>query len=368
MSERLTSSPLDLRVHPEIAQASTLPATFYKSQEIFQRVREEIFARSWQFVGDTDDVRDPGSVRPFTLLEGFLDEPMVVTRDLEDRLHVLSNVCTHRGMQVVEGCGHERALRCRYHGRRFGLDGTFQSMPEFEGVCGFPSKADNLPEVPWGQWGKFLFAGVAPSITLEETLRPMIERLGWLDFRRFQFRPDRGRDYLVRASWALYIDNYLEGFHIPFVHSALNDVLDYGNYLLEHFPTGNLQLAHAKPGEDRFDLPPGSPDYGKDIAAYYYWFFPNTMFNFYPWGLSVNVVRPLGPDLTKVSFIPYVFDESRLDRGAGADLDRVEREDEAVVELVQRGVRSRFYDKGRFSPAREGNVHQFHRMLSAALM
>jgi choline monooxygenase len=91
------------------------------------------------------------------------------------------------------------------------------------------------------------------------------------------------------------------------------------------------------------------------------------MLNFYPWGLSVNVVRPLGPDFMKVSFIPYVWREELLGRGSGADLDRVEREDEAVVELVQRGVRSRFYDRGRFSPTREKNVWHFHRLLAEFL-
>ena len=116
-----------------------------------------------------------------------------------------------------------------------------------------------------------------------------------------------------------------------------------------------------------FDLQKSSPDYGQAISAYYYWLFPNTMLNFYPWGLSVNVIRPIAPDLTKISFIPYVWDATKLGRGAGGDLDRVEREDEAVVELVQRGVRSRFYDRGRFSVAREQNVHHFHRLLAAQL-
>jgi len=113
-----------------------------------------------------------------------------------------------------------------------------------------------------------------------------------------------------------------------------------------------------------FDLPPSSPDYGQKVSAYYYWMFPNTMLNFYPWGLSVNVVKPQAPDLTRVSFLCYVWDPSRLGRGAGAALDRVEREDEVVVELVQKGLRSRFYDRGRFSPAREKGVHHFHRLLA----
>jgi choline monooxygenase len=91
------------------------------------------------------------------------------------------------------------------------------------------------------------------------------------------------------------------------------------------------------------------------------------MLNFYPWGLSVNIVKPLAVDRTRVTFLAYVWDPSRLDRGAGADLDRVEREDEMVVESVQRGVRSRLYERGRYSPAREKAVHHFHRLLADAL-
>jgi choline monooxygenase len=83
--------------------------------------------------------------------------------------------------------------------------------------------------------------------------------------------------------------------------------------------------------------------------------------------MSVNVVRPLSLDRTRVSFLAYVWDSTRLDRGAGAGLDRVEREDEAVVESVQRGVRSRLYHRGRYSPKREQGVHHFHRLLERCL-
>jgi choline monooxygenase len=103
------------------------------------------------------------------------------------------------------------------------------------------------------------------------------------------------------------------------------------------------------------------------VAAYYYWLFPNLMLNFYPWGLSINVVKPLAIDRTRVSFISYVWDESKLEQGAGAALDRVEREDEAVVESVQRGLRSRLYGRGRYSPRHEAGTHHFHLLLQAAL-
>jgi choline monooxygenase len=360
-------SKLRLDVHPDLAQASTLPSRFYTDPAVHSEVVERIFARSWQFVGDTDPLRAPGSVVPKMLLEGSLNEPIVATRDMQDRLHVLSNVCTHRGYLVAEAPGNERFLRCRYHGRRFGLDGGFQSMPEFEGVCGFPSSADDLPKVPHGFWDKLLFAGVQPACSFDDWIGPVRERLGWLPVHEFTHRPERSREYLVQANWALYVDNYLEGFHIPFIHAGLNEVLDYENYRTETFAWGNLQLAEAKGAEDVFDLPVSSPDYGKRISAYYYWLFPNTMLNFYPWGLSVNVIAPLGPNRTRVSFVNYGWDDRKYGRGAGAALDRVEREDEVVVEGVQLGMRSRFYDRGRYSVKREGNVHHFHRLIAAAL-
>lgn len=351
-------------VDSEIARASTISKRFYTDPGVFEESKDRIFARSWQWVADTDVVKVPGQVYPFTILDGCLSEPALLTRDTEDQLHCISNVCTHRGNIVCEGPGNERFLRCRYHGKRFGLDGCFQSMPEFEGAEGFPSPADSLPKIPFGVWDNQIFASLDPICSLEEWIAPMIERVGWLPLNLFQPEPSRGRDYMVKANWALYVDNYLEGFHIPFIHADLNAVIDYGNYTVETFRYCNLQLAVSKGADDVFDLPKNSPDYGRAISAYYFWIFPNLMFNFYPWGLSINVVRPLAHNLTKISFIPYVWDASKLGRGAGAALDRVEREDEAVVEMVQRGLHSRFYEKGRFSPARENGTHHFHTLLS----
>lgn len=355
-------------VSPDIARASTLPSAFYTDPGLYELSKERIFAPSWQFLGSIDELcKVPGTVTPLTLLEGCLDEPIVLTRDTQDQVHCLSNVCTHRGMLVAETGGNERFLRCRYHGRRFGLDGKFQHMPEFEGVCNFPTERDDLPKVSMERWGPFLFASAAPKVALESILAPIKDRIGWLPLEEFKFDSTRARDYAIRANWALYVDNYLEGFHIPFIHAALNQVLNYDDYATIPFEWGNLQLAEASGSDGVFDLPPNSPDYGKSISAYYYWIFPNLMLNFYPWGLSVNVLRPQAHDRVKVSFLPYVWRENLRDVGAGADLDRVEREDEVVVEAVQRGLRSRFYDRGRYSVAREANVHQFHRLIQAAM-
>jgi len=91
------------------------------------------------------------------------------------------------------------------------------------------------------------------------------------------------------------------------------------------------------------------------------------MFNFYPWGLSVNIVKPLDLEKTSVSFLTFMYDPSKYDSGAGAGLDGVEKEDEEVVRQVQMGIRSRFYKHGRYSVTREQGTHHFHRLISMLL-
>jgi choline monooxygenase len=264
----------------------------------------------------------------------------------------------------VEGPSHEQQLRCRYHGRRFTLDGKFHSMPEFEATRDFPSADDDLRPVALDRFERFLMVALDPAMPFDEVAGGMRARLAGLPFERLAYDGASARDYHVGANWALYIDNYLEGFHIPYVHNSLAATLDYGAYAVELERYAVLQLGVAKPGEPSFALPPAHPDAKRNIAAYYYWLFPTTMFNVYPWGISVNVVTPLAVDRTKITFLPFVWDETKRDLGAGGGLDRVEREDEAIVEAVQRGVRSRLYDRGRYSPARETGVHHFHRLLA----
>lgn len=355
-----------LRVDPEAARAATLPGRFYTDPALFARLRETLFPRSWQLVGDADEVRLPGQVRPLVLLEGLLDEPLLLSRDRDGSLRLLSNVCTHRGALLCESPAAVAGLRCRYHGRRFALDGRFLSMPEFGGAERFPRPEEDLRRAALGSLGRLLFGSLDPALPLEALLGPVRHRCGHLPWDEAVLDPARSRDYDVKAHWALYCDNYLEGFHVPYVHPELSRALDAGAYRTELFPYATLQLGVASGGQDVFELPAGHPDSGTAVAAWYWWLWPSTMLNVYPWGVSVNAVLPLGPAATRVRFLSYVWDPSRLDRGAGSGLHRVELEDEAVVESVQRGVASRLYPGGRFSPARETGVHHFHRLLARA--
>ncbi len=353
-------------IHKDIASAKTIDTAFYNSPVYYQLALEKIFLPSWQFIGDTKLLQAYSQCHPFVLLPGSLDEPLVLTRDT-DGIHCLSNVCTHRGNLVVGERCKATQLRCRYHGRTFHLNGKFKSMPEFREVKDFPAEADNLPTLPVFQWGNLLFTSFGNTFSPEQLIGNMMSRVGWLPLEEFIYQPDRSKEYLVNANWALYCENFLEGFHIPFVHAGLNAAIDYGNYTTELFEYSSLQLGIGKDGDDCFSIPEGHLDHGKNVAAYYFFVFPNMMFNFYPWGLSLNIIEPNGVGHTKIRFLTYLWKESLFNKGAGANLDIVELEDEDVVENVQKGVKSRLYRHGRYSVTREQGTHHFHRIITSII-
>src|SRR5882762_6320692 len=168
---------LVFQIDPDIRRAQTPAASFYTDPQVLSQLKQKAFSRSWQLLADADVIKAPGNVYPCSFLDGAIDEPLVLTRDYNDQIHCLANVCTHRGNLVCEGAGTEKNLRCRYHGRRFDLDGQFLAMPEFENVINFPSPKDNLPRIPLARWCRFLFASLNPSASLEEVLEPMTSRL-----------------------------------------------------------------------------------------------------------------------------------------------------------------------------------------------
>jgi len=349
---------LQITIDPDIRKAKTLPSSFYSDESTFQKLKIE-FPKSWHFAGHQSQLSE-NNVVPLDHMGDLVGEPMLMTGGAAT--HCISNVCTHRGMIVSNKQCLSQTLQCPYHGRTFGLDGRFRGMPEFDGVEDFPSPSDDLPQFPTMVWKGIVFTGTEPK-GIEACLEELNRRLEWLPIESFQYDPSRQRSYEIKANWALYVDNYLEGFHIPFVHKDLHAALDYDNYSTELFEGGVLQIGIASEGEPAFDLPETSPDFGKSVAAYYYWIYPGLMLNFYPWGLSVNLVVPLSVDRTRIIYQGFVGDKTALGMGAGGDLDKVEHEDQEIVEATQRGVESGSYDRGRYSPSKEKGVHHFHRIL-----
>ena len=147
---------------------------------------------------------------------------MLFSRDGKGQDHCLSNVCTHRGNLLVDKAGIKRILTCSYHGRCFKSDGSFKSMPCFEDVENFPSKEDDLSQVPFGKRLNMFFVNLYPQQNFEDQISPILDRLSFLPLEDMIYDPEKSNDYELDANWMLYCENYLEGFHIPFVHPQLN--------------------------------------------------------------------------------------------------------------------------------------------------
>ena len=359
---------MKFRIEEDIRKAKTLHKDFYFSDSIWEQNKESIFASSWQCLGDTQELFQAGIKSiPQVFMPQYLNEPILLTLQ-DENIKLMSNVCTHRGFILSHHPSETQSLTCKYHGRRFSLDGTCQFMPEFKDVENFPSPCDHLKDLKHFQWNQFLFGSLNGSIDINKAFSQVDERVGFLNTHEFTHFPVYDKVYTVHAHWALYCENYLEGFHIPFVHHDLNALIDYGNYdtLCENDVV--LQIGYGSDEANCFILPEGHPDHGQKVAAYYYWLFPNLMLNYYTWGLQLNYIMPVNKNLTKVHFVYYLKDPSDPRFLNGDKLgEKTEREDEFVVEGVQKGLRSRFYDHGRYSPRREKGVHHFHRLLSAYL-
>lgn len=344
------------------ALRTLLPADFYRDRQLYDQCLDTLFAPSWQFLAGPEIPSTPGHAHPVTLLPGSLNELLLLSVDADGKEHVLSNVCTHRGNLLVSTSGRCRQLVCGYHGRAFAPDGTCLRQPGLDRVNGFPGREDDLRRPASGHWAGLRFVRLAGDASFGEWMAPVAERTAHLPWETLEPLPEHFTTYPVRAHWALYTDNFLEGLHIPFIHPALREALDLSVYPIHLFPWGSLQMGLAKENEPAFDLPPGHPDAGSRVYAWYFWLFPNLMLNVYPWGLSVNVVEPTGPDTTRVRYLTYRFSGQQGGPQTHA-LAATEEEDDRVVEQVQRGTGSRLYHPGHLVPEWESAVVHFHQLV-----
>ena len=219
-------------------------------------------------------------------------------------------------------------------------------------------------------WEQFLFVNFdrnAPP--LAAFLEDIPERARRFEVARCEFA--ERRDYVVNCNWKVYVDNYLEGYHIPIAHPGLMREIDYANYRVEARRYSSQQIAPVRPkaADGNGDRVYGEP--GQDEALYY-WVFPNLMLNLYPENLQVNLIVPLSHEKTLTIFEWYYRDATSTAvrermRKAVDFSHQVQEEDIHLCEAVQRGLRSSTYDRGRYSVKRENGVHHFHSLLAEFL-
>lgn len=360
------------RVALDVESAWTLPAALYTDPAVFAAEKERVFARTWQVVGHAHQVANAGDY--FTT--ELVSEPLLIVRGSDGVLRCFYNVCRHRAGPPAEGCGSRKLFRCGYHGWTYGLDGALINSTEMEGVAGFRPEEFALVPVRVEEWFNLVF------VNLDREARPLRESLGELlpQVEKFPFTGMKlfeRRTYDMRCNWKTYVDNYLEGYHLPSVHPGLNRELDFNAYVVEpHMGHPGVGAAERVTGYVRQFSPirgaqPGDAtprryqEAREGMTTDYFWVFPNWMLNCYPDNVSLNIVLPVEPERSLAIFEWYLPETDHASAAAKASVefsDQIQVEDVGICEAVQRNLRSRSYTRGRFSVKQEKGVHAFHRM------
>jgi choline monooxygenase len=356
----------ELDIAADIARAHSIPVSFYIDPEMFAEERARIFARSWQVVGHGDQLKNPGDF--FTCeLQG---EPLLLVRGARGDLRGFYNVCRHRAGPPAQGCGSSRKVfRCGYHGWTYDLDGALISAPEFEGVQDFNLEEFALVPVRAEEWSSLIFVNLdAKAEPLMRTLGDLPQQTAHLGFSAMKLF--ERRTYDMRCNWKTYVDNYLEGYHLPSVHPGLNRELDYSAYTVENYRQHVRQSSPIRGAQPGDVTPRRYPESCADLTTDYFWIFPNWMLNCYPDNVSLNIVLPLEVERTLAIFEWYL-PEGKLGSEAARNSvrfsDDIQQEDVAICEAVQKNLHSHSYERGRYSVKQERGVHAFHRMYAAAM-
>jgi choline monooxygenase len=371
-------APLQLDVNEQIECAQTLASRFYTDPSILETEKARIFRRTWQLVGTLNHACGEvnGVNRTIADPESFFTadvagEPIVIVRDKEGTLRAFSNVCRHRAGPIALGSGCKNVLRCAYHGWTYTLDGRLIGTPDVEGVEFFDRSTMGMVPVRIETWEQFIFVNFDHAgEPLSAYLGDIPEQARGFLFTGLQFA--ERRDYIIRCNWKVYVDNYLEGYHIPIAHPGLMREIDYSQYRTDTFRYHSQQFAPIramKQGDagERFYAPGSGAQ-----EALYLWIFPNLMLNIYPDNVSTNLIVPLSQDKTLTICEWFFHDISSQQvqermKKAVAFSDEVQQEDIGLCESVQRGLQSSLYDRGRYSVRRENGVHHFHMLLAEFL-
>jgi phenylpropionate dioxygenase-like ring-hydroxylating dioxygenase large terminal subunit len=354
-----------LQIDPDIACAWSLPAPFYTDPAIFKDEQETIFRRTWQVVGHRGQLAKPGDY--FTL--ELLGEPLLLVRGTAGELRGFYNVCRHRAGPPAEGCGTRKLFRCGYHGWTYDLEGKLISAPEFENVQEFDPAAFTLAPIRAEEWFNLIFVNFDPQAPpLRESLGEMPKQAERFDFPAMKLF--ERRTYEMKCNWKTYVDNYLEGYHLPSVHPGLNRELDYNAYTVEPYARHVRQFSPIRGAQPGDASPRRYPEARADLTTDYFWVFPNWMLNCYPDNVSLNIVLPLDVERSLAIFEWYLPEKDLGSAAAKASVefsDQIQIEDIAICETVQKNLRSRSYERGRFSAKQEKGVHAFHRMYAEAM-
>ncbi len=363
-----------------VARSGTLPADWYTSRELFELEQKHLFRHVWQHVGRTEQVREPGDY--FTCQ--VANESVVVVRDGSGTLRALSNVCLHRAGPVALECGRRKAFQCPYHGWTYELDGRVRRAQGMEDTECFEPASMRLPEFTVDTWGPLVWVSLDPDVP------PLDEWLDQITRRAANYRLDDlqylgGKRWYIPCNWKMYVDNYMEGYHLPFVHPGLTQALNPNVYTYDIGKWSNEQYGaepHPRGPGSRVASVLGSTqafralkppleglDENESKGYYFFWLFPANTFNFMPDGFLLFTIKPLDVELTECEWswwLPEAKDlTDKLLQAAIVNFGQiVNTEDIEICLHAQKGMHSSVYSQGRYSANQEKCLYHFHQLIT----
>ena len=356
----------------EPGRSFTMPSRFYLDPDIYEREKDAIFYRSWWFAGHKSQLDKPGRF----ITTQIHDQSIVITRTTEGVLNAFYNVCQHRGHELVSGSGSTRLLVCPYHAWSYDLDGKLRNAPNTAEMVDFDKCAFSLKSVQVEEFCGFVFVNLDPDAL------PFREQAGDLEAELRHYCPSIDNmvyayrhSYDVSSNWKVLIDNFLECYHCGVAHKDFVNLVDMKTYQSQ---TSGIYSSHTSQGasvnSSAFKFEKGDVEFG--YAAWFVW--PNLTIWVYPGEANVSALQiiPSGPDRTIEHldwFLPTPEPTKQL-KDAMVYMDEVlQPEDIRLCESVQRGLRSKGYNQGRFvidndlSELSEHAVHHFQKMVVDAL-
>jgi choline monooxygenase len=372
-----------------VSLAATLSPEAYTSDEFFGVERERVFGSSWVAVGCSARLREPGDV----LVAEVAGRSIFVVRKQDGTLRAFYNVCRHRGTQLLTAgeCRVKRFIRCPYHSWAYDHDGRCIGTPMFTGsdipadqqaafdmqdVAAFDRADYGLLPVAVDAWGPLVF------VNLEADPEPLLDHLGDLPTRTAGYRLDewqvaRTAEYEIKANYKLVAENFMEYYHLPWVHPGLVKVSPIdahhrwqGTGMYAGFCTSPIAPDTDDGGWQSGLQPISGLNDADATSARFIWLFPNVAVSILPNHLFIIHARPVAPGLTHET--TYLLTHPAATGAAGTERavdeiakfwDAVNREDIDIVERVQAGLDSTPFPGGRLCYRFEEPLHRFQNMI-----
>ncbi|WP_289031281.1 aromatic ring-hydroxylating dioxygenase subunit alpha [uncultured Paraglaciecola sp.] len=359
----------------EHVTAHGLPAIAFKDKDIYEQECDKIFAQGWASIGCSQQISKPGDILPIRIA----GQSLIAIRNKQGEIGVFHNICRHKAAPLVDEPCNKRSLVCPYHKWSFKIDGDLLSAPKYFGndnkVMTAEDKADKgLIKVRFAVWWDIIFVNIdGKAEPFEDFIKPLDERLAI--YPKDDIRMVSTTDYSGEVNWKLAVDNFLDGYHVPFVHSqacSLESVLGQEDLFLSENIVG-LHLPHgasAKPAKTAKQLPHfnGLPE-EKQGTQQWFGIFPNTLFFVDPCWVQTIVVKPMGETHTAESLSVYVVnDEAASDEYAAETgrlhevLNEVNQQDIELLDKLQITRSNNIANQGHLNDAWDQVNMTFHQM------